>query len=53
MQDGDQTRANDYEAVNSEDSDENDLDESKSTARKKKFEQTEPLSVRLVKLRKR
>ena len=53
MQEGDRTRANDYEAVNSEDSDEDDLGESKSKTRKKKFEQTEPLSVRLVRLRKR
>ncbi|KAL9981399.1 hypothetical protein ACROYT_G010099 [Oculina patagonica] len=53
MQDGDRSRADDYEAVNSEDSDEDVLDETKSTTRKKKFEQTEPLSERLVKLRKR
>lgn len=53
MQDGDRSRANDYEAVNSEDSDEDGLDETKSTTRKKKFGQTEPLSERLVKLRKR
>ena len=53
MQHGDRSRANDYEAVNSEDSDEDDLDENKSTTRKSKLEQTEPLSARVVKLRKR
>lgn len=53
MQHGDRSRANDYEAVNSEDSDEDDLDENKSTTRKSKLEKTEPLSARVVKLRKR
>lgn len=56
MQDikADGSRAHDYEAVPNDDSDENDLHaETNSTTRKGKFEQTEPLSVRLVSLRKR
>lgn len=56
MQDikADASRAHDYEAVPNDDSDENDLHaETNSTTRKGKFEQTEPLSVRLEGLRKR
>lgn len=53
MQGKDRPRSHDYEAVNNEDSDdEKQMDEATSSTRKK-FEQTEPLSVRLTKLRKR
>lgn len=53
MQGKDRPRSHDYEAVNNEDSDdEKQMDEATSSTRKK-FEQTEPLSVGLTKLRKR
>ena len=45
-----------YEAVNSEDSDLSDMEEEEDEAtmsRKGKFEQTQPLTVRLKKLRQR
>ena len=53
MQGKDRSRSHDYEVINNGDSDDDELmDETKSSTRKK-FEQTEPLSVRLMKLRRR
>ena len=51
----DRTRGKDYEAVNNEDLDEenSDLDDDKITTKKGKYEQTEPLSERVKKLRDR
>lgn len=54
MKDRGRSKEHAYEAVNSEDSDVLDMEESEvMRSRKGKFEQTEPLTVRLMKLRKR
>lgn len=54
MQERDRTTGQMYEVVNNEDSDDgSELDETKQPMKKGKFEQTEPLSVRIVKMRNR
>jgi len=53
MKGKDRPRSHDYEAVNNEDSDDEELMDEATSATRKKFEQTEPLSVRLMKLRQR
>ena len=53
MKNKDRSRSHDYEAVNNEDSDDDELAEEATSSTRKKFSQTEPLSVQLMKLRKR
>ena len=49
----DRPRSHGYEAVNNEDSDDEQRMDEATSSTKEKFEQTEPLSARLMKLRKR
>lgn len=55
MRERDRTRGKVYEAVNNDDLDDvnSDLDDDKNTNKKGKYEQTEPLSERVKKLRNR
>ena len=53
MRGKDRPRSHGYEAVNSEDSDDEERMDDATSSTRQKFEQTEPLSVRLMKLRKR
>lgn len=53
MQGKDRSRSHEYEAVNNEDSGDDESTDEATSSERKKFEQAEPLSVQLMKLRKR
>lgn len=53
MRGKDRPRSDGYEAVNNEDFDDEERMDAATSSSKEKFEQTEPLSARLMKLRKR
>lgn len=53
MQGKDRSRSHEYEAINNEDSGDDESTDEATSSERKKFEQTEPLSVQLLKLRKR